>query len=246
MTFNAHISRSGATRDIDGHRAKEALLTLTMIATANDGSNAQGGMAATSEMWMVDEAPGLAEMRSFNMRMAKEMAMNMDMSPASSLLATQPGAAQALADLKKESAGISGLPVLQVTRVGVSADGQPLPAPSVAPLPQSQKSNSSTSGDVTRDIATNTGTQTASDQMGKLGSFGRALGGATMGAFAKHKHADSNNAQSNNASAPDPATAGVLMESQTSLADFSTSSANMSSFEVPAGYKQVTSPMAKQ
>jgi hypothetical protein len=245
MNFSAHISKSGASRDIDGHKAKEALVTLTMIATANDGSNAKGGMAATSEMWMIDEAPGLAEMRSFNSRMAKEMGMDMDGSPASALLAAQPGAAQAMADLKKESAGISGLPVLQVTRVGVSSDGQPLPAPSVVPLPQSQKSETNTAGGVTRDIATNTGTQTANDQVGRLSSFGRALGGSTMGALLKHKPAASTTTQSSNSSATDPATAGILMESETKLTGFSTDSANISSFAIPAGYKQVTSPMAK-
>ncbi|MEO6924522.1 MAG: hypothetical protein ABI142_11910, partial [Bryocella sp.] len=194
MTFNAHVSRSGATREIDGHRAKEALLTVTMLANADDESNAKAGMAATSEMWMIDSAPGLAEMRSFNVRMAKEMRIDMDHSPASSLLATQPGAAQALADLKKESAGMSGLPVLQTTRVGVSVDGQPLPAPSVAPLPQS-KSSGNQSGEVTREIATNTGTETASNQISRLGSFGRALGGSSMGAFMKHKPVAHNTTQ---------------------------------------------------
>ncbi|MEO6965153.1 MAG: hypothetical protein ABI076_04550 [Acidobacteriaceae bacterium] len=242
MTFDAHVSRSGATREIDGHRAKEALLTVTMLANADDGSNSKAGMAATSEMWMIDSAPGLAEMRSFNARMAKEMAIDMDHSPASSLLATQPGAAQALADLKKESAGMSGLPVLQITRVGVSADGQPLPAPSVAPLPQS-KSSGNQSGEVTREIATNTGTQTASDQISRLGSFGRALGGSSMGAFMKHKPAAHNTTQADTSSASDPATAGVLLESQTQLGGFSTASANGSSFEIPPGYRQVKSPM---
>jgi hypothetical protein len=246
MTFSAHISKSGATREIDGHKAKEALVTLTMIASTNDGSNVKAGMAATSEMWMIDEAPGLAEMRSFNTRMAQEMGMDTDASPASALLATQPGAAQAMADLKKESAGISGLPILQVTRVGVSSDGQPLPAPSVAPLPQSQKTQGNTTGDVTRDIATNTGTQTANDQVSRLGSFGRALGGSTMGALMKHKHASADTTQSNNSSATDPATAGVLMESETRITGFSTASGGTSSFEIPAGYKQVTSPMAKK
>jgi hypothetical protein len=48
------------------------------------------------------------------------------------------------------------------------------------------------------------------------------------------------------AAPPDPATAGVLLESQTSIDHFSTSPADLSSFDVPAGYKQVTSPMVKK
>ncbi|MBA2682441.1 MAG: hypothetical protein H0U76_29120 [Ktedonobacteraceae bacterium] len=242
MSFNAHVSRSGATREIDGNRAKEALLTVTMLANASDGSNAKAGMAATSEMWMIDDAPGLAEMRSFNVRMAKEMGIDMDHSPASSLLATQPGAAQALADLKKESAGMSGLPVLQITRVGVSVDGQPLPAPSVAPLPQS-KSSGNQSGEVTREIATNTGTETASNQISRLGSFGRAFGGSSMGAFMKHKPAAHNTTQADTSGSENPATAGVLLESQTQLSSFSAAPVDSSNFRLPIGYKQVASPM---
>ena len=30
-------------------------------------------MAATSEMWLIKDAPGMPEMRSFNERMAKEL-----------------------------------------------------------------------------------------------------------------------------------------------------------------------------
>ena len=32
-------------------------------------------MAATSEMWLIHDAPGLAEMRRFNARLAKELAV---------------------------------------------------------------------------------------------------------------------------------------------------------------------------
>jgi hypothetical protein len=138
MNFDAHISSNGATRTIDGLQAKEALVTITMIANANDGSNAKAGMAATSEMWLVAEIPGMAELRAFNMRMAQELSVDTTANQISGMLATQPGGAEALADLKKEASKIQGVPVLQVTRVGVSTDGQPLPAPSVAPVSNSQ------------------------------------------------------------------------------------------------------------
>jgi hypothetical protein len=39
--------------------------------------------------------------------------------------------------------------------------------------------------------------------------------------------------------------AGVLLESQTSIDHFSKFPADMNSFDVPVGYKQVTSPMLK-
>ena len=77
MNFDAHISSNGATRQLDGQTAKEALLTVTMTANSSDNSQ-KAGMAATSEMWLIKDAPGLAEMRQFNERLAKELAVNLD------------------------------------------------------------------------------------------------------------------------------------------------------------------------
>ena len=240
MSFKAHVSSNGSTRTIDGMQAKEALLTVTMLADANDGSNVKAGMAATTEMWLVPEVEGMKELRSFNERMAQELSFDTAATQMSGMLAAQPGGAEALADLKRESLKMRGLPVLQVTRVGISTDGQPLPPPSVAPMPDTQD-NSSGAGNVTREVATDTGTQTANSELGKLGTFGRAFGSATIGAFTRHK--PSTQAASPSSSPSDAATAGVLLESQTSVDHFSTAPADTSGFDVPAGYKQVKSPM---
>ena len=246
MSFNAHISNSGATRQLDGQTASEVLLSITMTpnsgaANATNGTNAQGGMAATSEMWLIKDAPGMPEMRSFNERMAKELKVDMAASEMTSLIAAEPGGAQALEELRKESGKVSGLPVLQVTRVGMTVDGQPLAAPSVAPLPQSQSGNQgSTAGAVGKEVATGTATQEAGSQISRLGTFGRALGGSSMGALMHH--APSTSAPSQAASS-DPATAGVMLESQTETSGFSVAPVDTSSFQIPAGYKAVASPL---
>jgi len=241
MTFDAHISSTGATRQLDGETARETLLTITMIANTGDASG-KGGMAATSEMWLIKDPPGMAEMRRFSERMAKELSLDMTVSAMSSLIAAEPGGAQALQELKKESVKVSGFPVLQVTRVGMTVNGQPLPAPSVAPLPKSQNQNhGSAAGDVGKEVAAGTATQEAGSQLAKLGTFGRALGGSSMGALLGH--APSKSAPSD-ASNVDPATAGVLMESQTETSGFSVTSVDANSFEIPAGYKLVASPLA--
>jgi hypothetical protein len=147
-----------------------------------------------------------------------------------------------LEELKKESAKVSGFPVLQVTRVGMTVNGQPLPAPSVAPLPQSQEQNhGSAAGDVGKEVAVGTATQEAGSQVSRLGTFGRALGGSSMGALLGHAPSKST---PSNATNVDPATAGVLMESQTETSGFSISSVDTNSFEIPAGYKVVASPLA--
>jgi hypothetical protein len=235
MSFNAHISNSGATRQIDGQTAREALLTVTMVANSSD-PGAKGGMAATSEMWLVQDEPGLTEMRSFNARMAKEMSIDMASSGMSSMLAAEPGGAQALAELKKEAAKMSGLPVLQVTRVGVTADGQPLPPPSVAALPPSQN-HGSTTGAVGQEAAT----QEAGSQTSRLGTLGRALSGSSMGALMHHP--PSPGSTPSQAQAAPSATDGVLLESQTQTSGFSEAPVDANSFQIPAGYKAVASPM---
>jgi hypothetical protein len=247
MSFTAHISSNGATREIDGKTAKEALLTLTMVANASDTSNAKAGMAATSEMWLVQDEPGLAEMRRFNERMAKELSFDTEGSTMSSLLAAEPGGAQALAELKKESAKMSGLPVLQVTRLGMTADGQPLPPPSTAPLPPSQNAGStagSTAGAVTQEVAAGTATQTADSQIARLGTFGRALSSSSMGALMHHTpSAKTAPNQASSVTGADAATAGILLENQTQTSGFSEAAVDPSNFQIPAGYKVVASPM---
>jgi hypothetical protein len=245
MSFTAHISSNGATRVINGQTAKEALLSVTMVANSSD-NNTKAGMAATSEMWLVQEEPGLAEMRRFSERMAKEMAFDTQASAVNSLLASQPGGAQALAEIKKESAKMSGLPVLQVTRVGMTVDGQPLPPPSSAPLPpsQSQSATGVNAGAVTQEVAAGTATQTADSQISRLGTFGRALSSSSMGALMHHapttKSAPSPAASGGGT---DAATAGVLLENQTQTSGFSEAPVDTSSFQIPAGYKAVASPM---
>jgi hypothetical protein len=247
MTFNAHVSSNGTTRDINGQTAKESLITITMVGSDPNAPNTKAGMAATSEMWLIDDAPGLAEVRSFSTRMAKELAFDTN-SGITSLLGTQPGGAQAMAELKKEAAKQSGFPVLQTTRVGLTADGQPLPAPSTQPLPPGSQAKGASGSGVAQEVATETATQTATqsaeNQISRLGTFGRALGGSSMGALMRH--APSPKAAPGQAPAAgtvDPATAGVLLENQLQTSGFSEGPVDAATFQVPAGYKQVTSPM---
>ena len=240
MAFSAHVSSNGSNRQIDGLNATESLLSVTMTSTAADANKA--GMAATSEIWSVPDAPGLAEIRAFNLRMASELAVQSEASAMSSLLASQPGGAEALTELKKETAKMSGFPVLQVTRMGLTADGQPLPAPTAAPLPKSQNEDPTASA-VAQEAATGTATQTADSQMARLGTFGRALSGSTMGSLMHHTSKTATPAPAPAAASPDAATAGVLLETQTETSGFSTAPIDPASLEVPAGYKALASPL---
>ena len=49
----------------------------------------------------------------------------------------QPAAAQGMSDMVKEMSKLKGIPVEQIMRMGATANGEPLPAASEAPLPPS-------------------------------------------------------------------------------------------------------------
>lgn len=236
VSFTAKVSSTGATRSIEGRDAKESLLSLTMMSQATDGSNAKAGMAVASEMWLVSDVPGQDELRAFHQRMASELAAGLSPDQMSGLLKSQPGGAEALSELEKQSAKINGIPVLQVTRFGISADGSPLPPPSVAPIAQNK--GSSQAGEMGTEIATDTATDEASNQVAKLGGIGRALGSSSLGSLMRHKPSASSKPSTPDDSA-NAANAAVLLEAQTQTSNFSTAPVDPSLFQIPADYKQV-------
>lgn len=138
---------------------------------------------------------------------------------------------------------MSGFPVLQVTRVGLTADGQPLPPPSYAPLAQTNDQGSSAAASITKEVATGTATQTANDQMGRLGTFGRALSSSAMGSIMRYQQKTPPPASTPAAASTPDATAGVLLESQTQALGFSIAPVEAAALEVPVGYKAISSPL---
>jgi hypothetical protein len=143
------------------------------------------------------------------------------------MLNSQPGAGQAMADMKKEMAKMTGIPVLQVVRMGMTANGEPLPAPSADPsqTPAADANKPSDSGQ-------------------KSGGLRGAFGGGGFGSLMRRKsnqssqNSDTSNAQNAGGSQP-----GVLLETSTRRSNFSSGAVDTTSFEVPAGYKQLESPM---
>jgi hypothetical protein len=93
------------------------------------------------------------------------------------------------------------------------------------------------------DVAQQTATSVVASKLGGLGS---ALGGGGFGGFGhKKKAADPAPAQPSDAPgtgpSADPASS-VLIESSTTLSDFSSAPVDGSHFQVPTGYQQVTAP----
>lgn len=230
MSFDVKVRNTGAEKQVSGLSAKETILTMAMNAT-DQKSQQTGSMAVTNDMWMVPEVPGYDQLRDFYMRMGEKMGtmtagVGLDMSR---MLAQNPGATQAMADMGKEMQKIKGVPVMQVMRMGSTVDGKPLPAASEAPLPP-DNSPAMPSGS---DVAKQSAASMLTSKLGGLGGFG----------FGKKKK----DAQADDAPKQDPqaaqATSAVLMETQITTSNFSSAPVDPSHFEVPAGYKMIETKM---
>lgn len=233
MSYDVKVRNTGAQKQVSGLNASEAILTMSMIAT-DQKQQQSGSMAVTNDMWMVPEIPGYDQVRDFQIRMAQKMGMmtagvGMDMSR---LLAQNPGATEALADMGKEMQKLKGVPVMQVMRMGSTANGAPLPAASEAPLPP-DNTPAMPSGS---DIAKQSAASALTSKLGGLTSFGG------FGHKKKDASADSNqngNANANANGQPATPAAVVLMEMQIASSDFSSAPVDESHFAVPAGFKQL-------
>lgn len=227
MSFDVKVRNTGAEKQVSGLSSKEAILTMTMNAT-DQKTQQTGSMAVTNDMWMVPEVPGYEQVRDFYMRMAEKMGttspgVGLDMSR---MLAQNPGATEALHDMAKEMQKLKGVPIMQIMRMGTTADGKPLPAASEAPLPPDNSPAMPSGSEIAKQSA-------ASALTSKLGGFG-------FGGFGKKKKdAPAEQNVSATAQAPAQPAAAILMETQITTSNFSTAPVDASHFDVPAGFKQV-------
>jgi len=225
MSFDVKVRKTGVMKDVSGLNSSEAILTMTL--TATDAKTLQSGnLAITNDMWMVPSVPGYEQVREFYKKFALKMGdatmgFGRDMGR---MLAQQPGANQAMGDMAKEIQKLDGVPVMQVMRMGTTANGQPLPAASEAPLPA--EAPGPTKGEVAK--------------AGMSSMISSKLGG--FGGFGKKKQ-NTPPPDENAAQAGAQPTSAILMEMQTTTSNFSSGPVDPSHFDVPAGYKQVTAPM---
>jgi hypothetical protein len=147
----------------------------------------------------------------------------------SRVLNAQPGANQAMTSLVEEMRKIQGVPVLQVMRMGMTMNGQPLPAASEAPLPASSAPPTPSAGDVAKQGASSA----ISSRLSSLGGFG-GFGHKQQTAPPPTPPTDSQTSPSQT-----PPTSVVLIESQTQTSNFSSAPVDEVHFQVPAGYTQV-------
>ena len=232
LKFQVNVRNTGAAKQVAGLDTSESILTMAMNAT-DKTSGQSGALAITNDMWLAPDIPGYGEARDFYRRYAVKMGMVFSGAINSSMLALQPGAGQGMADMVKEMSKLKGVPVLQIMRVGTTANGQPLPAASEAPLPASTSPAMPSAGDVAQQAATSV----IASKLGALGAMGGSLGG-----FGRKKKVDPAPAPApsqGQGTTDAPATAAVLIESNTQLTGFSRDVVAESKLAVPTGYKQV-------
>ena len=219
MSFDVKVRNTGAEREISGLSSSESILTLMLNATDTQ-TQQSGSMAVTNDMWMVPSIPGYDQIRDFYKRYAAKMSdatlgLGYDFSK---MLAQNPAAGEALSDMAGEMQKLKGVPIMQVMRMGTTVNGQPLPAASEAPLPDSGPPP--TKGQVAKGAMTSVIT-------GHFG-FGK-----------KRDDPPDQTAAQNTTTAQAQPTSAILMETQITTSNFSSAPVDPSHFEIPAGYRQV-------
>jgi hypothetical protein len=225
MSYDVKVRKTGAEKQVSGLSTSEAIMTMTMNGT-DQKTQQTGSIAITNDMWLAPEIPGYDQVRDFYSRLALKMGpmmagVGMDLSK---MLAQNPGAGKALTDMGKEMQKIQGVPVMQIMRMGMTTNGQPLPAASEAPLPPDNSPAMPSAGDVAKQSAASVLTSHL-----PFGGFGHK----------KQNDPPPSNQNTDQNSKTPPPTSAILMESQTTTTNFSSSPVDPSHFEVPAGFKQI-------
>ncbi len=231
VSFKVNVRNTGATRQVSGIDANEAILTMQMIGT--DTTNGQqGAFAITNDMWMAPEIPGYDELRDFQKKLAVKMGQAFSGSGLSATLtAMQPAAAQGMSDMVNEMSKLKGIPVEQIMRMGATANGEPLPAASEAPLPPSPSGPEMPSA---KEVAQQSASNTIAS---KLSSFG--IGGFSGFGHKKKQAPPPPPADDKSETTPQTPTATVLMESKTEMSGFSSTPIDPGKFAVPAGFTEI-------
>jgi hypothetical protein len=222
--FKMDIKETGQSKEIAGLQAKEMILTMQIEGTDQKSGN-KGAMVVTSDMWLAKKIPGYDEVRDFYTRMAAKMAWGApDMSGMNAAMG-RPDMARAIENMRKEGAKMEGIPVLNVMKVGGTAEGQPDASDS-----QTTSQQSTQQSKPKPDLGSVLG--------GKLGGFG---------GFGRKKKQDEP-VQSSSAPPPAGNTSGSasLIEMTTETSGFSNAPVDPSKFSPPAGFKKVDSEMTKR
>jgi hypothetical protein len=258
-SFEVTAKNTGVSKVVNGITAQEQVITMSMKVTdpnaAATNSTSSMTYVVTTDAWIAPDPPAVKEIQDFDLRAAKKMMEGVDMSAfitsmkansnagMAGMFSSQPGAADAMAQMGKEMAKLKGTHVMEVTSMGGSGVGPNAPPASAA----APSTTANSTGSVAGQVATDTATQTGAAEASKLGVFGSALGNSAMGALRRKKAAPAPTPAP--AATPSAAPGGaqatqsaVLMETTNQETDFSMEAVPPSAFQIPKGFKRVASP----
>jgi hypothetical protein len=221
FTVKPSVKETGQTREINGVSTRELVMTLEFEGTDPKTNQRATMMVMVADMWIAPAVPGYAQVREFHQRMAQKLNW---VPGAGGMMGGGQESAKGMAELYKEMGKLNGVPVLQLTKMnmgGAIPQGDQPAATETAPPPQPQQ-------------------QVELERPTVGGALGR-LGGRFGGLGRKKQTPEQTSGSQPQAAGGPPS----MMEMTTELSGFSSGAVDASKFEVPAGFKQVESPMLK-
>jgi hypothetical protein len=159
-----------------------------------------------------------------------------------------------MAEVAKEAAKLDGVPVLQITRMGSSAQAMAdFSTAGQAAQPGQQQQTPAVrdaAGNAAGSAAGNAAAGAIGGRLGRAGGLAGGLGGLRRAKKQEPPPEQAPPPPQQQEAAPQQAQggppAGILMETTTELSGFSSAPADPSKFDVPAGFKQIEAEMLKQ
>ncbi len=218
MQFDVKVDVTGRSGTFAGLETQQKVMRLKTI--MNDQKSGQsGGMDMVSDMWLASGVKGYEEIA----RVGAVMAQKLGYDPRqgmNAMMMRQPGASQGMAKMSEEMSKLQGVPVLQIVTMTSSGAPVTISEKPEVPQPSEQAASSPSAGDMVKKSI-----------FGGLGGFGRK----------KKDEQEAPPAQAPQSGQPDTA----LMQMAIVSSNFSSAPVDDAKFQVPAGFKQVESPMAK-
>ena len=144
MSFDVSVKDTGVTKTVNGLSAQEKVITLRMQVITNPNSLVSGAGNAmtyvvTTDVWLAPDPPEMKEIEEFDLRAGPKMMGGTDLSAfatgaranasagMAALLGGQPGSAEAMAQMGKETEKLKGTRVLETASLsgngGTGASG---------------------------------------------------------------------------------------------------------------------------
>ena len=139
FNFTVDVQNTGLTKMIEAYNATQQILTLKMICTDTNNPGTNITYTTTTEIWTTPDVPSeMKEARDFDMRFGLKLMQGADVKDLMASMAnmrngsqmamaqmfgSQPGAADAFAQMGKEMAKIKGTRLIEITRMGGSGTG---------------------------------------------------------------------------------------------------------------------------